>query len=117
MAAASAVARARIVNHTITVRAGKEVITPKVLKAGQTVQFSTRGGQFKIKFTGKWPFTGKSHSIIGSPVDQPDQVSTSKVLTLVEGRTAARFECLIKPFGGTKFEGWEYGGEINPRGK
>ena len=105
------------VKHGIDVIAGKEVVTPAILKSGETVQFSSTDGQIKIQFDGEWPFEGTKHDIIGSEVDQPGELSTSEILTLVAGEKPTKFQCFIKPAGAPNFLNWKYGGEIKPRGK
>ena len=122
MSAASAVARARIVNHNINVQEDKEVKTPKVLKAGERLHFSSRDGRFRIEFPEAWPFT-KPHSSngaqfqksIGSRFYKADKLWRSKKLILVNGKEA-KFNCFMRNLGGP-FRSLEYGGEINPRGK
>ena len=117
MSSAMPVAGKPLVTHSIDVIAGKEVLTPAVIKAGETVQFSSTDGQIKIQFPGEWPFEGDKHDILGSEVNQPGEPSTTETLTLVSGDLPTKFKCLIKPLGAPDFLDWNYGGEMKPRGK
>jgi len=116
MASASAVARAgtedHTVDYTITVLEDQEVETEK-MNAGNTVQFSSPDGWFKIEFPTLWPFTKPHSSIVSHKVGQHWE---SRVLTLVEGKKA-HFNCFRKHPKSGKLMLQEYGGEINPRGK
>jgi hypothetical protein len=111
------------VDHTIHVHIGKEVVTPgpkfgtKEAKANETVQFSSKDGEIKIHFPGDWPFAGDKHDIHGSDFDQKTGDYTSEILALKAGDKGAKFDCHIKPPGSSVFSTWEYGGEIQPRGK
>ena len=107
----------RRVKHGINVVAGKEVDTPTTLEVVETVQFSSTDGQIKLEFDDPWPFEGDKHDIIGSEVNQPGELSTSEILTLVAGKMRTKFKCFIKPAGAPDFLDWKYGGEIKPRGK
>src|SRR5262245_6724013 len=112
-------ARARNAVQTITVRAGKKVITPKSPKPGERLQFSGPG-QFRIELTDEWPFT-KPHSSYGSRFDQrlrsPCYKAArrwkSRTLTLVKG-AEAEFDCYTLNPKGVPMKK-KYGGEIKPR--
>src|SRR5215470_3222910 len=81
---------------------GKPVQMVK-MKAGETVQFSSKDGDVKVTYTDGWPFQGPEHEIDGS-----------EILTLKDG-PKARFQCRIKPRGTQHFLSAYYGGENQPR--
>jgi len=73
------------------------------MKAGETVQFSSKDGDVKVQFTDEWPFEGTKHEIY-----------SSEILTLKNG-PKAKFQCQIKPRGMKDFLPAYYGGETQPR--
>src|SRR5262245_39878547 len=81
---------------------GKPVHMVK-MKAGQTVQFSSKDGDVKIKYTDGWPFQGPEH-----------EIDSSEILTLKEG-PKAKSQCQIRPWGMKDFlPAWD-GVETDPR--
>jgi hypothetical protein len=89
-------------DHTIWLHADKGATVPSEMKAGETVEFSSKDGEVKIQFTDGWPFEGTKHDIDGS-----------EICTLKEG-DKAKFQCQIKPPGGAYLPAY-YGGEMQPR--
>jgi hypothetical protein len=73
------------------------------MKAGETVQFSSKDGDVKIRFTDEWPFEGAKH-----------EIDSSEILTLKKG-PGAKFQCQIKPRGEKDFLPAYSGGETQPR--
>jgi hypothetical protein len=73
------------------------------MNAGETVQFASKDGDVKIRYTDEWPFESPEHEIEGS-----------EILTLKKGPTA-KFQCQIRPRGAKAFLPAYYGGETKPR--
>lgn len=81
----------------------KKPLDQMEMKAGQTVQFSSKDGDVKIQFTDEWPFEGAKR-----------EIDSSEILRLKKG-PRAKFQCQIKPWGMKDFLPAYFGGETQPR--